>query len=513
MTMSLHRLLLFFLSLSVALVLGEVTSESSCVVGEDGSSNCLDDKEQDPVKQEAVVCEDGDPRCSGWAKVGECEANPGYMSKNCRKSCALCGNATETTNQDCQDNNERCSAWASTGQCESSPNFVIPACPKSCGVCGKDIPKLLEEMNKAFEDSKNEHRADYGDVKNIHETEWGVRQELDEAKRLQEETLEVIAKTETYMRETVFVDPFYAKVKSECKNRDERCSFWAAQGECEANPKYMKLQCSPACQTCEQIDFDTRCPYDNDAPTILNPGDLNKLFERLVNDEFYAQFEPTVLSRPSPSQEELDNGVQDGPWVLTLDNFTTDEECDRLIELGGTLGYEQSMDVGKKKFDGTYDKHQNKFRTSTNAWCTGDCYEDATTKQVLARIENVTGVPDSNSEFLQLLRYEETQQYRTHHDYIEHHTSRAQGVRILTVFLYLNDVEEGGGTDFPTLGLTVMPKRGKAVIWPSVLDSDPNAKDGRTEHQALPVIKGRKYGANAWLHQKDFKDAYKRNCI
>jgi prolyl 4-hydroxylase len=63
--------------------------------------------------------------------------------------------------------------------------------------------------------------------------------------------------------------------------------------------------------------------------------------------------------------------------------------------------------------------------------------------------------------------------------------------------LYLNDVEEGGGTDFPDLGLTVMPKRGSALIWPSVLDSDPNRKDGRTEHQALPVEKGIKYGANA----------------
>ena len=30
-----------------------------------------------------------------------------------------------------------------------------------------------------------------------------------------------------------------------------------------------------------------------------------------------------------------------------------------------------------------------------------------------------------------------------HHDFIDFHTKRAQGVRILTVFLYLNDVEKG----------------------------------------------------------------------
>jgi len=83
----------------------------------------------------------------------------------------------------------------------------------------------------------------------------------------------------------------------------------------------------------------------------------------------------------------------------------------------------------------------------------------------------------------------------------------------LTLFLYLNDVEAGGGTDFPQLGLTVLPKRGSALLWPSVLDADPDSKDPRTEHQALPVEAGTKYGANAWVHQRSFKEPYKKACI
>ena len=67
----------------------------------------------------------------------------------------------------------------------------------------------------------------------------------------------------------------------------------------------------------------------------------------------------------------------------------------------------------------------------------------------------------------------------------------------MTFYLYLNDVEEGGGTNFDRLGVTVTPKRGRAVLWPSVFDDEPDRKDGRTTHQALPVIKGEKYGANA----------------
>jgi len=38
-----------------------------------------------------------------------------------------------------------------------------------------------------------------------------------------------------------------------------------------------------------------------------------------------------------------------------------------------------------------------------------------------------------------------------------------------------------------------MSKKGNALLWPSVLDQAPESKDGRTDHQALPVEKGIKY--------------------
>jgi 2OG-Fe(II) oxygenase superfamily len=60
---------------------------------------------------------------------------------------------------------------------------------------------------------------------------------------------------------------------------------------------------------------------------------------------------------------------------------------------------------------------------------------------------------------------------------------------------------------------TVQPKRGRALIWPSVKDENPSVKDPRTDHQALPVKKGVKYGANAWIHLRDFKTPHSKNCI
>jgi len=192
-------------------------------------------------------------------------------------------------------------------------------------------------------------------------------------------TLDNLEKSKKYMKEVVS-GPEFDGVRSGCQVRNQLCSFWAAIGECEVNPSYMKMQCAPSCQTCEQLSFEKRCPFDKDAPTALNPGDLNKMFENIVANESNKE-KIKILSQP-PS----------GPWIVTLDDFLTPAECQRLIYLGGQRGYERSKDVGKEKFDGTYDSVESKSRTSSNAWCVEECYEDDATMNVLLRIQNLTGV-------------------------------------------------------------------------------------------------------------------------
>lgn len=319
-----------------------------------------------------------------------------------------------------------------------------------------------------------------------------------------------------YFQETVMKEDKYSVVRDLCRNQHSQCAFWATIGECEKNPGYMHVNCAPVCYACEKLHVETRCPLDpNASDAIGKPNDLNKMFERILSDPTFQQYEPVVLSRPTYAPgDTAENATYkvNSIWMIMFDNAVSDAEADRLIELGGVLGYARSADVGEKKADGTYEKSINSGRTSTNAWCIDKCYEDPAAISVMDRISNITGIPEPNSENLQILKYEENQFYQTHNDYIEYQVDRPCGVRLLTFYIYLNDVEEGGGTNFPHLGLTVTPKKGRAVLWPSVFNDNPNQKDSRSDHQAMPVIKGIKYGANAWIHQRDFKSANLLGC-
>jgi prolyl 4-hydroxylase len=87
-----------------------------------------------------------------------------------------------------------------------------------------------------------------------------------------------------------------------------------------------------------------------------------------------------------------------------------------------------------------------------------------------------------------------------------HDFQMSAGPRILTFFMYLSDVDEGGETNFPKLNISVRPEKGSALLWPSVESEYPDSRiEQKTYHAALPVKKGTKYAANTWIHLRNYK--------
>ena len=124
---------------------------------------------------------------------------------------------------------------------------------------------------------------------------------------------------------------------------------------------------------------------------------------------------------------------------------------------------------------------------------------------VFQRIYNLINISLDNMESLQILEYKKDQFYEAHHDYLPSQLQMQCGPRVLTLFMYLSDVEEGGATNFVRLGIKNEPKLGRIILWPNTLDSNITIIDDRTVHEAQPVIKGVKYAANGWIHLNDFK--------
>eukprot|EP01039_Chlorochromonas_danica_P003272 gene3272-3586_t len=298
----------------------------------------------------------------------------------------------------------------------------------------------------------------------------------------------------------------------DCLDRHIECQQFYKQGECLKNPGWMIVNCPKSCNNqinaCLLRDPKIRCTrqnlnmstspiyangyYDNDdvnnQQRYIN-GDLNNMFESII-ERFQDIYQVEVLSR--------------SPWVVTFENFTTSEEGEALV--GAIERWERSTDTGSMNEYGESGRVLSSGRTSSNGWCNHGCEEHPLVKQIFERIEDVTHIPRSHYESFQVLRYGLNQYYNVHHDCSASDARLACGPRILTFFLYLSDVEEGGETAFPQLGLAVRPKRGRAVLWPSTLDHNLEEVDSRTVHEARPVRKGLKLAANSWIHLYDYQN-------
>lgn len=192
----------------------------------------------------------------------------------------------------------------------------------------------------------------------------------------------------------------------------------------------------------------------------------------------------------------------ESPRIFTCDDVFSALDCRHLIELGRDR-LQPSIVVDPNDGRVLRDAYRSSSSTDLGAW-----QEDPWAVILQQRLCHLLGRDLACAEPLALLRYQPGQEYRPHRDYLPPSVltspqGRAAGQRAHTVFVYLSDVEAGGSTAFPELGVEIRPLRGRAVVFDNLhADGTP---DPRTLHAGLPVEAGEKWLGTLWLRERSFR--------
>ena len=186
------------------------------------------------------------------------------------------------------------------------------------------------------------------------------------------------------------------------------------------------------------------------------------------------------------------------PIIYVVKRFLSDEECKAFIEVGKDK-VERSTVIS----DGEHEVHA--ARTSYNCWVPHDSNDIV--HEVSKRFSILAKMPINNAEQYQLVFYGPGNEYKPHFDAFDKNTEEGRnnwfpgGQRVLTVLAYLNDVEEGGETDFPDVGVSIKPSKGDAVIFHNCVEGTSDIHP-KALHGGSPVIKGEKWAVNLWFRQE-----------
>lgn len=190
------------------------------------------------------------------------------------------------------------------------------------------------------------------------------------------------------------------------------------------------------------------------------------------------------------------------PVVVVIENLFSNEECDELINLSKEkLQRSKIVDpkTGLEEIIESRTSYGTFFKLNENEFIA----------RLDRRIAEVMNWPVENGEGIQILNYQVGSEYKPHFDYFSVNNPGSKvhlakgGQRVSTLVMYLNDVEEGGGTSFPKIGLTVAPKKGSAVYFEYC--NSLGQVDPLTLHAGDPVIKGEKWIATKWMRQREYK--------
>ena len=194
-----------------------------------------------------------------------------------------------------------------------------------------------------------------------------------------------------------------------------------------------------------------------------------------------------------------DKTVKIENFIGVYDNYITPQECEKAIKL-----YEQQFKfnntvnrIGFEKASVLKKQDEQFFAESYNMDVWWESLKSMIVNFDLAfnhYLEN-TGARDAynvDSFFYTGLKIQKTLPTEGYHIWhIEHNKGYEMEPRAFVFSIYLNDVEEGGETEFLHFSKRVKPKTGRIVIWPAGFPY---------VHRGNSPLSGKKYLLTSWMN-------------
>eukprot|EP01062_Namystynia_karyoxenos_P047420 TRINITY_DN3575_c0_g1_i1.p1 TRINITY_DN3575_c0_g1~~TRINITY_DN3575_c0_g1_i1.p1 ORF type:complete len:527 (+),score=97.33 TRINITY_DN3575_c0_g1_i1:94-1581(+) len=363
---------------------------------------------------------------------------------------------------DTHSDHSQCVMWAGNNECVRNPNGMLTICKKSCNACTPEGEKRVRDA---------------------------AQRELDR--------LAALAEASRAWREGG--DKNGQRLWPPARTPEQEAEHQRQQAAAGTFDWYgLKIPNTPAASRVPPLSV--RADYNI---TAVDPAIAPAAYDYGENPAF----------RYPERNDRLFITLATTPRVLFFPNFLTDEECDTVVQNANKSLSRSQVAItpdGAKRGESAVQE----IRSSRSGYVTFGKHNGL--DKVNERMTAIAGT--LNHEPVGVLNYQPGQHYEAHNDYFDP-TMYGEGQtsnRFLTIFLYVNDVAEGGATTIPRanggpypkefrvsacqMGLQVLPRKGSAIAF---YDMRPDRSlDPFSLHGGCDVIRGEKWAGPVWFRAR-----------